>query len=63
MKLFVGNDYTFCMSETCEKNESCMRWKGHYEKKLKQINRRLRNTGTNIPSRKRNIRTVHLRKK
>ena len=33
------------------------------EKKLKQTNRHFRNTGTNIPSRKRNIRTVHLRKK
>ena len=32
MKLFVGNDYTFCMSEDCDKKESCVRWKGHYEK-------------------------------
>ena len=32
MKLFVGNDYTFCMSEDCYKKESCVRWKGHYEK-------------------------------
>ena len=32
MKLFVGNDYTFCMSEDCDKKKSCVRWKGHYEK-------------------------------
>ena len=32
MKLFVGNDYTFCMSGDCDKKESCVRWKGHYEK-------------------------------
>ena len=33
------------------------------EKKLKQTNRHFQNTGTNIQSKKRNIRMVHLRKK
>jgi hypothetical protein len=31
MKLFVGNDYTFCLGDNCDKKDSCMRWIEHYE--------------------------------
>ena len=32
MKLFIGNDYTFCLGDNCDKKESCMRWIEHYDK-------------------------------
>ena len=32
MKLFAGNDYTFCLGDNCDKKDSCMRWIEHYDK-------------------------------